>query len=52
MAETTRIGGGPCHKGPIQQIVNDNGSIFTLGVDGYIRVGGGGWWVDGRVGER
>ena len=27
-----------CHNGSIQQIIYDEGEIFTVGVDGYIRV--------------
>ena len=37
VAEITRKG-KTCHDGSIEQIVNDNGSILSVGLDGVIRV--------------
>lgn len=28
----------PCHVGPIQQILMDEGELMTIGVDGFVRV--------------
>lgn len=36
--EIMRRGKRPCHQGPIQQIIMDEGELITVGVDGYVRV--------------
>ncbi|XP_006628047.3 cilia- and flagella-associated protein 44 isoform X2 [Lepisosteus oculatus] len=36
--EICRKGGRPCHLGPIQQFVLDEGELLTVGTDGAIRV--------------
>uniref|UniRef100_A0A803Y6J2 Cilia- and flagella-associated protein 44 n=1 Tax=Meleagris gallopavo TaxID=9103 RepID=A0A803Y6J2_MELGA len=36
--ELCRAGHKPCHKGPISQIVLDEGELVTVGKDGFIRV--------------
>ena len=33
-----RKGKKPCHLGPIQQFIMDEGELLTVGIDGYIRV--------------
>jgi len=36
--EIARRNGRPCHVGPIQQIIMDEGELMTIGVDGCVRV--------------
>lgn len=36
--EIIRKGKKPCHNGPIQQILLDEGELITVGSDGFIRV--------------
>uniref|UniRef100_A0A8C5M7X7 Cilia- and flagella-associated protein 44 n=1 Tax=Leptobrachium leishanense TaxID=445787 RepID=A0A8C5M7X7_9ANUR len=36
--ELCRKGRRPCHNGPINQFVLDEGELITIGVDGYVRV--------------
>lgn len=36
--EISRKGKKPCHHGPIQQIIMDEGELITVGIDGYVRV--------------
>lgn len=36
--EISRKGKKPCHQGPIQQIIMDEGELITVGIDGYVRV--------------
>lgn len=36
--EITRKGKKPCHQGPIEQILLDEGELITVGSDGCIRV--------------
>lgn len=37
-AEFHRFGGKGCHSGPIQQIMVIEGELFTVGLDGFVRV--------------
>lgn len=36
--EISRKGRKPCHNGPIQQIIMDEGELMSVGIDGCIRV--------------
>ncbi|XP_048458506.1 cilia- and flagella-associated protein 44-like, partial [Rhincodon typus] len=36
--ELSRKDGKPCHQGPINQFVLDEGELITIGADGYVRV--------------
>ena len=36
--EISRRNRRKCHQGSIQQVIFDEGEIFTIGIDGYIRV--------------
>ena len=37
--EISRKGKKPCHHGPIQQIIMDEGELMSVGEDGCVRVG-------------
>lgn len=36
--ELSRAAGKPCHQGPINQIMLDEGEVITIGSDGCVRV--------------
>lgn len=36
--ELCRTGHKPCHRGPVSQLILDEGEVVTVGKDGFIRV--------------
>ena len=43
--EIGRKGKKPCHNGPIQQVIMDEGELMSVGLDGYIRVSFSSWLI-------
>lgn len=36
--ELCQVGRKPCHEGPINQLIFDEGDLYSIGKDGFIRV--------------
>lgn len=36
--ELRQAGHKPCHEGPVSQLVFDEGDLYSVGIDGFIRV--------------